>query len=379
MGDPWEAATPPLGFNTWNRFGMSIDEDLIEGTIEAMVAQGLRDLGYGYLNIDDGWMAPERDRLGRLAPDPDRFPRGIRRLADLAHRAGLRLGIYSDCGERTCGGLPASFGHEREDAESFAAWGCDFLKYDWCHVPFERFPGQSPAEVAKALYGRMAEAVRAAGRPMLLSLCSWGIGEPWLWARGQWQMWRTTDDIVDAYRREGTGWTGDLLQVFHRNARLDEYAGPGGWNDPDMLEVGNGGMSDREQRSHFALWCLMAAPLLIGTDVRRMSDATRAILGNRELLAVDQDPLGRQARLLRSEEGLHLLVKPLAGGDLAVGVFNERDDEGECRLDWDRLGAGARRLVARDLWTGRERRVGGLEGSGVAPHATEVWRLMSLD
>ncbi len=365
-----------MGFNTWNRFGIEIDERLMTETIAAICEEGLRDLGYIYVNLDDGWMAPERDALGRLVPDPQRFPHGIGPLADAAHKAGLKLGIYSDCGHRTCKGLPASYGHEREDAQAFAAWGVDFLKYDWCHVPFEDFPGRTHAEVAQILYGRIEAAVAAAGRPMLLSMCNWGDGEPWRWGRGLAHMWRTTDDIVDAYRRETSGWSGDLSTIFRLNAVLDEFAGPGGWNDPDMLEIGNGGMTTTEYQTQFSLWCLMAAPLLIGTDLRAMSEDTRRILTNRELIAIDQDPLGRQAVLADDRDGICLLTKPLAGGDVAVGLFNERDAAAAYAIDWRRIApTAAREVLARDLWTGEQRRVRGREDCPVLPHETRVWRL----
>lgn len=371
------APTPPMGFNTWNRFGMHIDERLIEETVEALVTGGLAASGYTSVNIDDGWMAPERTNRGLLAPDPVRFGGGIARLADIAHAAGLRLGIYSDCGVRTCGGLPSSYGHERDDAATFADWGIDYLKHDWCNVPYEAFPDRSHREVAQILYGRMSEGLLATGHPVVLSMCNWGDGEPWEWARGVAHLWRTTPDIVDAYRREGHTFTGDLVSIFHANVGLSSFAGPGGWNDPDMLEVGNGGMTDPEYRSHFALWCLMAAPLLIGTDLRHMTDETREILTNRHLIAIDQDPLGRPCELFESQGTAHLLVRPLANGDRAVAVFNEGNEETHATLDWDRLGPeeGSGLRPALDLEAGHETHVYGRDTIAVAPHATRVWRV----
>jgi alpha-galactosidase len=361
--------TPPMGFNTWNRFGRHINEDLIVETLQAVVSSGLRDAGYVYVNLDDGWMAPERDGAGHLVPDPQRFPGGIARIADRAHAMGLKLGIYSDCGTKTCEGLPASFGHEEQDARTFAAWGIDFLKQDWCHVPLDEFPDRSEREVAQILYGRMSRALFATGRPIVLSMCNWGHGQPWEWARGVGHLWRTTGDIVDAYRRPGDRWTGDMVGIFHRNVELADFAGPGGFNDPDMLEVGNGGMTDVEYRTHFALWCMMAAPLLIGTDVRRMSDATRSILLNRDLIAVNQDALGRQARRVAEADGVHTLVKPLADGDTALAVFNEGDSPAEA----DPWGQVPGATEAKDLWTGAAARLG--RPVAVDAHATEVWRV----
>jgi len=374
--DPSLASTPPMGFNTWNRFGMQIDERLIEETMDALCVLGLAELGYRYVNIDDGWMAGERDRRGRLRPDPVRFAQGIASLAERAHSLGLRLGIYSDCGVRTCGGLPASYGHERDDAAQFADWGVDYLKHDWCNVPFDAFPGLTHREVAQILYGRMSDAIVATGHPMVFSLCSWGDGEPWEWARGVGHLWRTTGDIVDAYRRPAaTGWSGDLVSIFRRNVTLAPYAGPGGWNDPDMLEVGNGGMTDTEYRSHFALWCLMAAPLMIGTDLRDVKASTLAILTNRDLIAIDQDPLGRPCEVVEQKDDVWVLRRPLANGDMAVAVFNEGDTPAEATLDYARLLPPASAWHAQDVWTGQERTVRGRDDVPLAPHATEVWRI----
>ena len=367
---------PPMGFNTWNRFGMGIDERLLEDTMEALVNEGLAAAGYTAVNIDDGWMAPERNSRGRLAPDPIRFSQGIGRLVERAHSADLTLGIYSDCGVKTCGGLVSSYGHEQEDAATFAEWGADYLKYDWCNVPFEAFPGRSHREVAQTLYGRMSEALLATGHPMILSMCNWGEGEPWEWARGIAHLWRTTGDIADVYRGARESWQRDLVSIFHANVRLSSYAGRGGWNDPDMLEVGNGGMTDTEYRTHFALWCLMAAPLLIGTDLRSMSDETQAILTNRALIAIDQDCLGKPCEEVETQDECHILSRSLANGDLAVGVFNEGDEEAHPTLDWERLVPalpGGR--VGTDVWSGREERLTGRDTVTLEAHATRVWRI----
>lgn len=369
------AATPPMGFNTWNKFAGQIDQDLIVETMDAMIAQGLTGAGYRYLNIDDGWMAPARDAEGRLRPDPDRFSGGIRPLAVRAHAHDMKLGIYSCCGTQTCMGLPASFGYETIDALTFAEWEIDYLKQDWCHVPFdEAFPGMTHREVTQILYGRIADSLAATGRPMVLSMCNWGDGEPWTWARGVAHLWRTTGDIEDSFAHARGQWTLDVVSIFKRNAPLAEYAGPGGWNDPDMLEVGNGGMSDVEYRSHFALWCMMAAPLLIGTDVRALADDTRAILLNRRLIAVNQDPLGEQARVTEIDADLYRLDKRLDDGDRAMALFNAGDRPARAPVDWSLMsGTGAPRV--EDLFTGRSRTVSGRDVIDVAPHATEVWRI----
>jgi alpha-galactosidase len=368
------AATPPMGFNTWNRFGMQITEQLIDETMTALLDTGLHARGYRYVNIDDGWMAPERGPDGRLRPDPNRFAGGIARLADLAHRRGFKLGIYSDAGTKTCGGLPASYGHEAVDAETFAAWGIDYLKYDWCHVPFEDFPGQSHAAVAETLYTKMSRALIATGRPIVFSICNWGDGNPWEWARGIGHLWRTTGDIADVYREGGPEWAHGMVPIFRRNIALSDYTGPGGWNDPDMLEVGNGGMSTVEYQSHFALWCMMAAPLLIGTDVRHMSPETLGLLGNERLIAIDQDRLGIAARIVREADGVVILSRPLAGGAAAVAVFNEGDAPATVNVEWEAIRyVPDGPLVVEDVWTGDQGTPLDYGSVRLAPHATAAW------
>lgn len=370
--DPGLVSVPPMGLNTWNHFGLEISEVLVRELAAAMVDRGFLAAGYRYLNLDDGWMAPERDRNDRLVGDPVRFPSGIRRLAEEVHDHGLLFGIYSDCGRLTCGGLPASYGHERIDAETFAACGVDYLKYDFCHVPYEDFPGQSPREVAQVLYRRMAEALRATGRPIVFSMCNWGVGEPWEWARGIAHLWRTTPDIQDRFSSP-EGSPRDVVAIVRHNLTLAPYAAPGGFNDPDMLEVGNGGLGPREEWSHFALWCMMAAPLLVGCDVRRVPDETVALLTDPDLLAIDQDPLGRQARVVAEPAGALVLRKELEDG-LAVAVFNPTEADATLRLDWPTLVGTDAPVVARECGAGTERLVSETESVTVAPHDTLVWR-----
>jgi len=366
--------TPPMGFNTWNHFHMDINERLIEETIEAFVEQGLRDAGYVYVNIDDGWMAPERDAKGRLTPDPVRFPGGIRRLADLAHRHGLKLGLYSDCGTRTCGGLPASYGHEAVDAATFADFGIDYLKHDWCHVPFKDFPGLTEAEVAETLYTRMSDALERTGQPMVLSLCNWGRGRPWEWARGIGHTWRTTPDIANTFTGPTEPGVVSVTDIFHHNILLADFAGPGGFNDPDMLEVGNGGLEPVEEETHFALWCLMAAPLLLGNDVRRMTARTRRLVTHPGLIAINQDPLGAQARLVDSRHGLHVLSKPMADGSTIFGLFNERREPRSVPAPWAN-DADARGRPVEDVLAGESAIGARLEPITVAGHGIRVFRV----
>lgn len=371
------APTPPMGFNTWNLFQGAIDERLMLETAESMAALGMRELGYRYVNLDDAWMTSERTRSGRLAFDHAKFPRGIVGLADDLHQMGFKLGIYSDAGTHTCMGLPASYGHEREDAETFAEWGVDYLKYDWCHVPFDDFPGQSEREVAELLYTRIAEALSATGRPMVLSMCNWGGKRvPWEWGRGIAHLWRTTGDIEASY----SGSAGrSVCEIFRHNVTLADYAGPGGWNDPDMLEVGNDGLSDEESRTHFSLWAIMAAPLVAGNDLRDMTRATREILTNPEVVALDQDPLGRQGRVVAHRGDTWVVAKPLAGNEVGVVCFNEGDEPAEAHTDASEVGLpGTGRSVWRDCWEQEDMATTSSVEVSLQPHAVAVLRARAV-
>ncbi|XVU29672.1 glycoside hydrolase family 27 protein [Actinoplanes sp. CA-054009] len=311
---PAPAPVPPMGWNNYNAYGLEVTESLIRETADRLVGTGLRDAGYVYVNIDDGWMAASRSPEGRLRADPVRFPHGIEALADYVHARGLKLGVYEDAGLKTCGGLPGSLGHERADAALFAAWGVDYLKYDNCYAGIGcPQVGCSTAAPAKDRYAAMSSALAAAGRPIVLSLCSWGTEDVWRWGRGYGNLWRTTGDIRPTYD--------SMLSIFNRTAGLGRYAGPNGWNDPDMLEVGNG-MTATEDRTEMILWAMMAAPLIIGTDLTRASPATLALLTDPDVIAVDQDPLGRAAEVVSSAGGLFVLTRPLADGRTAVALFN---------------------------------------------------------
>ncbi len=347
------AQTPPLGWNSWNTFGGEIHEDLIRETADTFVREGLKDAGYEYVVIDDLWEADERVG-GRLTWDTHRFPHGIPALADYVHSQGLKFGIYSCAGSYTCAGKPASFSYEEVDAQTFADWGVDFLKYDFCYAP--------PGVDGPALYSRMGQALRATGRPILFSICEWGKHKPWEWgARAGGQMWRTTGDISDS-------WESIVKIGFEQQAGLEAYAGPGRWNDPDMLVVGmyghgnaaRGGCTDAEYRSHFSLWCLLAAPLMIGCDVRAMNAATRGILLNREALAVNQDPFGRQGHRVgqtaHGREIVEVWAKPLGDGSVAVGLFNLGPRPRRiATVAWESIGLHDRRpCLVRDLWQGED-------------------------
>ncbi|MFE2427485.1 glycoside hydrolase family 27 protein [Streptomyces sp. NPDC059373] len=299
------ARTPPMGWNDWNAFGCNVSEQLVEQTADYLVSSGLKAAGYQYVNIDDCWMTSARNSAGALVPDPAKFPNGISGTAAYVHGKGLKLGIYESAGTATCAGYPGSLNHEQQDANSFAAWGVDLLKYDNCN--HQNVPDQQR-------YNAMRDALKNTGRPILYSLCNWGLAGVWTWGAATGNMWRTTGDISAGFS--------SMLSIYHSNVQLAQYAGPGAWNDPDMLEVGNG-MSFTEDRSEFSLWSEMAAPLITGTDLRKASAATLSLYGNRDVIAVDQDSLGKQGTQVSSSGGLDVLAKPLANGDVSVVLFNE--------------------------------------------------------
>lgn len=357
------ALTPPLGWNSWNHFGCDVDEKLIRETADAMVASGMKDAGYQYVNIDDCWHG-ERDELGFIHPDPERFPSGMKALADYVHSKGLKLGIYSDAGWKTCGGRPGSRGYEFQDAMTYAKWGIDYLKYDWCNTE---------ALSAEGAYLTMRDALHAAGRPMVFSICEWGDNQPWLWGEKIGHLWRMSGDIYPCWDCEydhGSWSAWGVLPILDMRKRdnIRQYAGPDHWNDFDMLEVGNG-MSVNEDRAHFSMWAMMASPLIAGNDLRKMSKETLAILTNKDVIAVDQDPLGVQGfKYMSGGSGkveVDFWFKPLADGDWALAILNRSDKPKTVSFDWgkenvaDSLSgreAGFKDTVyrLRDLWTKKE-------------------------
>jgi alpha-galactosidase len=352
------AKTPPMGWNSWNKFGCNVSEKLIKEMADAMVASGMRDAGYVYLVIDDCWQV-DRDREGNILPDPQRFPSGMKALADYVHGKGLKFGIYSDAGTLTCQKRPGSRGYEFQDARQYAAWGVDYLKYDWCSTSTQNAP---------ASYSIMRDALLKAGRPIVFSICEWGTAKPWLWARDVGNLWRTTGDIQDCWdcKRDWGGM--GMVHILDLQDGLESYAGPGHWNDPDMLEVGNGGMTVTEYRAHFSLWCLLAAPLMAGNDLRSMSPEIKEILTNREVIAVDQDPLGLQGRRVKREGDREVWVKQLADGGRAVVLFNRGPKPAALSVSWIDIGYPPHLLArVRDLWTSKD--LGQLSGkfSTVAP------------
>jgi len=320
------AKTPPMGWNSWNTFACDIDEKLIRETADLLVSTGMKEAGYTYVNIDDCWHG-ERDSMGWIHANKVHFPNGIKSVADYVHSKGLKIGIYSDAGWQTCGGRPGSRGYEFQDAKTYAIWGIDYLKYDWCNTE-----GLNAEEA----YKTMANALVAAKRPIVFSLCEWGNNKPWLWGAKYGHLWRTTGDICNCFDCEiGHGdWSSlGVLQIFDKQVDLRKYAGPGHWNDPDMMEVGNG-MTVSEDRAHFSLWCMLAAPLIAGNDLRKMSKETLEILTNKEMIAIDQDLLGIQCFKWFDYGDLEIFAKPLANNELAVCILNRGVSIRKISLDW---------------------------------------------
>jgi len=344
------ALTPPMGWNSWNKFGCNVSEDLLKSMADGMVASGMKDAGYQYVVIDDCWQV-SRDADGNIVIDAQRFPSGMKALGDYIHSKGLKFGIYSDAGWGTCQKRPGSQGHEYQDAIMYAKWGVDYLKYDWCNT------GTRNAEEA---YATMRDALKATGRPIVFSMCEWGTAKPWLWAKDTGNSWRSTGDIVDkwsSHRKWDDGSCCELgmLDILDLQVGLDAFAGPGHWNDPDMLEVGNGGMTTNEYRAHFSLWCMLAAPLMSGNDLRSMTPEIKEILTNKEVIAVNQDALGREGSRVWKDGDREVWSKQMKDGSRAVVLLNRGASEAEISVPWEAIGyPGNVAASVRDLWAHKE-------------------------
>ncbi len=337
--------TPPMGWNSWNSFNMGINEKAIRRTADLMVSNGMKDAGYIYLNLDDGWQV-SRDAKGEIVADPHAFPSGMKALGDYIHSKGLKYGIYTCAGEQTCGKRPGSKGHEKQDMATYASWGVDFIKVDWCFTE---------GLDSKTQYALFRDGIRESGRDMVLSLCNWGVDKPWLWGREMGQLWRATGDLVSCWDCK-KDWGGmGVLPVLDLMVGLESYHGPNGWNDPDMLQVGNSGLTLEEARAHFSLWCVLAAPLLAGNDLTTMKPEVREILLNPEAIEVDQDPLGKQGSLVKDyKDGRQVWAKPLADGSWAVCLFNRGVKSAAVGVHWKDLGFEGEKMKARDLWAHRD-------------------------
>jgi alpha-galactosidase len=321
------APTPPMGWNSWNTFEINIDEQLVKQTADLMVSSGMAAVGYNYIVLDDGWMAKERDANGNLVPDPAKFPSGMKALVDYVHAKGLKFGLYNCAGTKTCAGFPGTRGYEFHDALFYASLNIDYLKYDWCNTE-----GIS----AKEAYSTMSTALQKAGKPIVFSLCEWGDNQPWNWGEPIGNLWRISGDIYPCYDCEhshGTWSSWGFFRIAEMRKDIRQFSGPDHWNDFDMLEVGNG-MTYQEDKSHFALWCMLASPLIAGNDFRKMTPETLRILTNKELIAINQDGLGIQGFKYSEDNELAIWVKPLQNGDWALSFFNKSAVEKDLNFNW---------------------------------------------
>jgi alpha-galactosidase len=343
------AKTPPMGWNNWSS-SVEMNEKSIMQIADVLISSGMRDAGYEYVNLDNGWQIDRDKKTGKIIPDTIRFPHGIKYLADYCHYKGLKFGLYTDAGYKTCGGeSPGSYGYESIDANTYAEWGVDFLKCDWC------FHGTLDNETT---YKKLADALYRTGYPIVFSLCEWGDSQPWLWAKNICHMWRTTGDIND-------NWD-SMMGIVDKEAYLWPYAGPDHWNDADILQVGNGGMNQDGDKTHFTMWCMLASPLILGTDLRNMTKETKEILTNADMIAIDQDTLGKQAFRFEDDGDYEIWVKKLSGEEKAVCIINRSKEERNSKIDFLRLlnAEGEHQVVTRkyrlpdykvyDLWKHEE-------------------------
>ena len=349
------APTPPMGWNSWNTFQTNISDELVRGIADVMVSSGMKDAGYTYLVLDDGWMAMERDpKTGDLIPDPKKFPNGMKVLIDYVHSKGLKFGLYNCAGTKTCAGYPGTRGYEYQDARFYASLGIDYLKFDWCNTEGIN---------AKEAYTTMSKALKAAGRPIVFSLCEWGSNKPWNWAEPVGQLWRTTGDISNLFDGilDHKTWSQlGIMKIVDLQDTLRKFAGPNHWNDPDMLEVGNG-LTAAENRTHFSLWCMLAAPLIAGNDLRKMDEQTRITLTNKEAISINQDPLGIEGFRYSDKDSMQTWFKPLNNGDWAVCFVNRSAVPKTMDFNWSmenvqdtlfnkQLNAQSTLYKLRDLW-----------------------------
>jgi alpha-galactosidase len=373
------ALTPPLGWNSWNSFGCGITEAQVRQATDAMVSSGMRDAGYQYVVVDDCWFDPQRDSAGNLRSHPTKFPSGMKALGDYIHARGLKFGIYQVPNEKTCaqgtGAFPGSTGskgHEVQDARTFASWGVDYLKYDWCS-------GNGTRDEQVARFTIMRDAVRATGRPIVYSINSNSFhaptGDRYNWGEVA-DLWRTTEDLLDIWQNGNTNsYPMGVGNVVDITAPLAVQSGPGHWNDPDMLVVGRPGLSLTESRSHFTLWSLMAAPLMAGNDIRTMSGDVSAILRNSRLLAVNQDRLGAGGRRVRDDGAVEVFAKPLSDGSVAVGLFNRGSGTATIATTAAQIGLSGNGFTLTDLWTGGTSTTSGAISASVPAHGVVAYRV----
>ena len=361
VADNGLARTPPMGWNSWNKFAGKVDDAAVRGMADAMASNGMKEAGYQYINIDDTWEGA-RDAQGNITSNK-KFP-DMKALADYVHSKGLKIGIYSSPGPKTCAGYEGSYGHEEQDARTYAAWGIDYLKYDWCdaHLLYTD-------QEMRAVYQIMGDALLNSGRPILYSLCQYGRADVWKWgADVGGNAWRTTDDIRDTWE--------SMTTIGFAQGELAPFAAPGHWNDPDMLEIGNGGMTNDEYRTHMSLWSMLAAPLLAGNDLRTMSPAILEILTNREIIAVNQDKAGKQTQRNSKSGEQEIWARPLFDGGQAIGLFNRSGSAAKITVRWSDIGLKHTPGHARDLWAHQDVKLEGVEYSAtVPPHGVVMLRV----
>ena len=374
------AAKPPMGWMTWNYFADNINEQDLREMADAMVATGMVEAGYDHIFIDDGWQGG-RDNRNNMIPDPKKFPLGIKALADYVHARGIKLGIYSDAAPLTCAGYTGSLNFEDQDAKTFAKWEVDYLKYDYCGAPED-------SATAKKRYKAMADGLRKSGRDIAFGICEWGDRKPWLWAANAGgQIWRTTADIRDKWKmKAGETWGHGIMDIVDINADLHQYAGPGRWNDPDMLIVGlygkegptsaggGTGCSDVEYQSQMSLWAMMNAPLIATNDLRNMNEITKKILLNKEIIAINQDKAGLQAVRKINNADWNVFVKPLSDDDYAIAILNKTADTKNYQLNFSALDLPGKYEIT-DLWTGKIFKKTSSWKGNIDSHETKVFRL----
>jgi alpha-galactosidase len=375
------APTPPMGWNSWNTFQTAISEQLVKDMADVLVSSGMKDAGYTYLVLDDGWMAMERNpKTGDLVPDPKKFLNGLKPVIDYVHSKGLKFGLYNCAGTKTCAGYPGTRGYEYQDARLYASLGTDYLKFDWCNAEGIN---------AKEAYTTRSKALKTAGRPIVFSLCEWGSNKPWQWAEPVGQLWRTTGDIgakFDGIIEMGNWHANGVMTIVDMQDTIRKYNGPNHWNDPDMLEVGNG-LTPAENRTHFSLWAMMASPLMAGNDLRKMTADTRAVLTNGEVIAIDQDALGIQGFRQSEKDSLQTWFKPLSNGDWAVAFVNRSSQPKLVAYTWQtedvndaffnkRLDTKNATYSLRDLWLHKDAGTTKKPVKAVlAPHEVLLYRM----
>jgi alpha-galactosidase len=375
------AETPPMGWMTWNLFWDNINEKDILEIADKMVETGMSKKGYQYIFIDDGWQGG-RDNANNMIPDPLKFPHGIKWLADQLHAKGLKIGIYSNAAQLTCGNYTASYNFEKQDAETFAYWGIDYLKYDYCHAPAD-------SATAKIRYKAMADALKNSGRPIMLGICEWGVRKPWLWAaKAGGSLWRTTGDIRDKWKnvsveknlqKAGYG----ILDIIDENAPLHSYASKNAWNDCDMLIVGlygakgptslkNGiGCNDTEYQTQMSMWCMMASPIIATNDLRKMNKKTLEILTNEQIIAINQDKAAKQAIRKVHNNNYDVFVKPLQNNKVAIAILNRLDRAQDITVNLETLGLSGK-FNTLNVWKNTQETISKVKKTSLLAHETEV-------